>query len=101
MGGRGSQMNDDNKKDDTFEMIEILENATIIYDDGNRAIFETSYITDKGMILIGRILKVEKTDLCKSISSIDCHDIFRECGGIPKDTIKSIEGGIKKKVFKK
>ena len=93
-------MNDDNKKDDTFEMIEILENATIIYDDGDRAIFEAILLTDQGVIF-GQILIVEKTDLCKSISSIDCHEIFRECGGIPKDNIKSIEGGIKKKVFKK
>jgi len=56
-------MNDENKKDDTFEMIEILENATIIYDDGNRAIFEAIHITDKGVILIGRILKDGKTDV--------------------------------------
>ena len=101
MGGRGSQMNDDNKKDDTFEMIEILENATIIYDDENRAIFEAIFLTDKGVILIGRILKDEKTDHCKSIGSIDCHEIFMEDGGIPKENIKHIEGGIKKKVFKK
>jgi hypothetical protein len=94
-------MKKDNKKDDTFEMIEILENATIIYEDENRAIFEAIFLTDKGEIIFGRILAVEKTDLCKSVSSIDCHDIFRECGGIPKDNIKSIEGGTKKTVLKK
>ncbi len=100
MGGRGSQMNDDNKKDDTFEMIEILENATMIYDDGDRAIFEAILLTDQGVIF-GQILKVEKSDHCKSVSSIDCHEIFMEYGGIPKDIIKSIEGGTKKTVFKK
>ena len=91
----------DNKKDAIFEIIEILENATIIYDDGNRAIFKAILLTDKREIIFGQILTFEKTDHCKSISSIDCHDVFRECGGIPKDIIKSIEGGIKKTVFKK
>ncbi len=94
-------MNDENKKDDTFEMIEILENATIIYDDGNRAIFEAIFLTAEGEIIFGQILKVEKTDLCKSISSIDCRDIFRECGGIPKDNVKRIEGGTRRTVYKK
>ena len=101
MDGRGSQMNDKNKKDDTFEMIEILENATIIYDDGGRAIFETIHITDKGVILIGRILKDEKIGHCKSIGNIDCHEIFMEDGGIPKDNVKRIEGGTRKTVYKK
>jgi len=101
MGGRGSQVNDDNKKDDTFETIEILENVTIIYDDGDRAIFETIHITDKGVILIGRILKDEKTGHCKSIGSIDCHEIFMEDGGIPKDNVKRIEGGTRRTVYKK
>ena len=100
MENRGNQMNDDNKKDDTFEMIEILENATIIYDDGDRAIFEAILLTDQGVIF-GQILKVEKSDHCKSVNSIDCHEIFMECGGIPKENIKHIEGGIKKPVFKK
>jgi len=94
-------MKEDNKKDDTFEMIEILENATIIYDDGDRAIFKAIFLTDKKVIIFGQILTVENTDHCKPASSIDCHDVFMECGGIPKDIIKSIEGGIKKTVFKK
>ena len=94
-------MNDENRKDDTFEMIEILENATIIYDDGDKAIFEAIFLTDKREIIFGQILTVEKADHCKSVSSIDCHKIFMECGGIPKDNIKSIEGGTKKIVLKK
>ncbi len=93
-------MKEDNKINDTFEMIEILENATIIYDDGDREIFEAILLTDNGVIF-GWILKIEKTDNCKSISSIDCHEIFMEGGGIPKDNIKHIEGGIKKTVIKK
>ncbi len=38
------------KKEDTFEMIEILENATIIYNDEDRAIFEAILLTDQGLI---------------------------------------------------
>jgi hypothetical protein len=94
-------MSDKSKKDDTFETIEILENVTIICDDGDRAIFETIHITDKGVILIGRILKDEKIGHCKSIGSIDCHEIFMEDGGIPKDNVKQIKGGIKRTVYKK
>ena len=101
MDGRGSQMNDDNKKDDTFEMIEILENATIIYDDGDRAIFEAIFLTDEGEIIFGQTLTVEKTGHCKSISSIDCHEIFIECGGIPKDNVKQIKGGTRRTVYTK
>ena len=93
-------MNNNNKKEDTFEMIEILENAAIIYDDGDREIFEAIFLTDNEVIF-GWILKIEKTDDCKSVSSIDCHEKFIESGGIPKDNIKHIKGGIKKKVFKK
>lgn len=94
-------MKDENQKYETFETIEILENVTIIYNDENRVIFEAIFPTDKGEIIFGRILAVEKTDLCQSVNSIDSHDIFRACGGIPKDNIKSIEGGTKKTVLRK
>jgi hypothetical protein len=87
------------KKDDKFEIIEILENATIIYEDGKREIFEAIFLTDEGEIIFGQLLAVENTDLCESVNSIDCHDVFGECGGIPKDNIKSIEGGTKKNVL--
>jgi len=89
------------KKDDKFEMIEILENATLIYEDGKREIFEAIFLTEYGEIIFGQIVADEKVDLCKSVSSGDCHDIFREYGGIPKDNIKSIEGGSKKTVLRK
>ena len=42
----------------------------------------------------------EKVNLCKYINSVDCHVIFRECGGIPKDNIQFIEGGTRKTVLK-
>ena len=85
MGCRGNQM----KKDDKFGMIEILENATIIYKDTEREIFEAIFITDSRDIIFGQIL------------SNDSQDLFVECGGIPKDNIKSIEGGTKKMAYKK
>lgn len=87
------------KKDDKTEMIEILENATVIYEDGKREIFEAILLTDEGEIIFGQLLAVENTALCKSVNSIERHDVFGECGGIPKDNIKSIEGGTKKKVL--
>jgi len=93
-------MNKENKKNEAIETIEILENATIVYDDGNRAIFKAILLTNKREVIFGQILTVENVDHCKSIGGIDCHDVFRECGGIPKDIIKSIEGGTKKTVLK-
>jgi len=94
-------MKEANKKIDTSEIIEIVENATIIYTEGKRAIFEAIFVTEEGEIIFGQIVKVEKTDYCRSAGSIDCHEIFIEWGGIPKDNINHIEGGIKKKVFRK
>lgn len=93
-------MNKENKKNEAIETIEILENATIVYDDGNRTIFKAILLTNKREIIFGQILTVENVDHCKSIRDIDCHDVFKECGGIPKDIIKSIEGGTKKTVLK-
>ena len=79
------------KKENKFELIEILENATIIYKNGNREIFEAIYPTEYGEVIFGQIL----------YGSIeDCPGFFKECGGIPKDNIKSIVGGIKKTVVK-
>ena len=90
----------DDIKKNTFNITEINQKTTnlkIPKGIKSWAIF----LSDKRVIIFGRILTVENTDHCKSISSIDCHDIFRVCGGIPKGNIKSIEGGTKKTVFKK
>ena len=61
------------KKDDSFKMIEILQNATITYSDGVKEQFEAVRITDKGVV-IGRILDNE----------------FVDCGFISKGNIKEI-----------
>ena len=56
-------MDGENKKGDPFERIEKLDNVTITYDDGDRAIIEAIHITYKGLSIIGRILTREKTKL--------------------------------------
>ena len=77
--GRDSRMN--GKKDDPFGTIEILENAIVIYTDGNREIFEAIRMTDRGVI-IGRVLD----------------DEFVDCGFISKGNIKEIRDGVKKQI---
>ena len=69
------------KKDDSFEMIEILENAIVIYSDGVKEQFEALRVIDKGVI-IGRIIDGE----------------FLDCGFISKGNIKEIKDGVKKKI---
>ena len=91
----------DNKKDDLFEIIEILENTIIIYKDGDRVIYEAVFLNREREIIFGKLLRDDELDLDNSIELSDCNEIFIEYGGIPKDNIKSIEGGIKKTVFKK
>ena len=73
-------MNIKNTKDDTYKMIEILQNATVIYSDGVKEQFEAIRLVDKGVI-IGRILD----------------NRFFDCGFISKRNIKEIKGGKKRK----
>ena len=97
MDGRGSQMNDDNKKDDTFETVEILENVTVIHKNNNRELFDAIHITCNA-VLTGQILKIDKTEPCKSGKYCET---FVESGIIPKDNVKRIEGGTRRTVYKK
>lgn len=94
-------MYDDSKKDETFETIEILENAILIYNEGDRAIFEAIFLTNEREIISDQILTTKKKDLDKSDRIFDCNEIFIECGGILKENIKYIKGGTKRTVFKK
>ena len=68
-----------------FEIINILEMAKIIYNDGKRDIFEAIHITEEG-IHTGRI-----------INNFE----FINGGFIPKENIKNIIGGIERKILKK
>jgi len=70
-----------NKQKESFEVIEIIKNATVIYTDGVKEQFEAVRMTDKGVI-IGRVLDNE----------------FLDCGFISKGNIKKITDGVKKKI---
>jgi len=74
-------MNKENSNKNTFEviaMIEILQNATVIYTDGVQESFEALRVINKGVI-IGRIIDGELV----------------EYGYISKNSIKEIRNGEK------
>jgi len=66
---------------DKSEMIEIIQNAIVIYSDGVKEQFEAVCMTNRGVI-IGRIMD----------------DEFFDCGFISKGNIKEIKEGVKKKI---
>ena len=68
-----------------FEIINILEMAKIIYSDGKMDIFNVIYKANEG-VYIGRIINQNE---------------FINGGFIPKENIKEIIGGIKRKMLKK
>ena len=75
----------ENRKDDTYEMIEILENATVFYTDGTQEKYDAIHITDK-WVFTGHVLN---------------NEVFVEGGGIPKENVKHIEHNAKRKIRKK
>ena len=102
-------MNDENKKDDTFEMIEVVKDAIVIYNDGDKKLFDAIHITDKG-VFTGHTLKIGKTESCtvigflgraKERTYISCGEQFIEGGGIPEYSIMAIKGGTRKAIYKK
>jgi hypothetical protein len=66
-------------------MIEVLENATIVYTDGVKERYDAIHMTEK-MAIIGRIFKINGTEL------------FKECGFISRQNIKQIYNGSKRKI---
>ena len=76
-------MNIKNTKDDTYKMIEILQNATVIYTDGVREQFDAMRLTDK-WVIIGRIIDGE----------------FVDYGVISRQNIKEINECTKRKIHK-
>ena len=78
-------MNDKNKKDKSFETIEILENTIVIYSDGTREYYDAVQVIDN-LVIFGQIIN---------------HSEFLPSGGIPKNSIRNIEGGMKKIVIRK
>ena len=71
--------------DNDSEVIEILEMAKIIYNDGKMDIFNAIYKANEG-VYTGRIINQNE---------------FINGGFIPKENIKEIIGGIKRKMLKK
>ncbi len=88
-------MNEKKEKNDTFETIEIVKDAMVIYWDKGKELFDTIQITNKGVIT-GRILKIDK----KARVCVNCHEMFVESGFIPRDNIIRIEGGTIRKIYK-
>lgn len=78
-------MKDNKKNGKNYSTIKILQNATVIYDNGDREIFEAVYVTKRG-VYIGRIVN---------------HNEFMEYGFITAQIIKKILNGSKKKLYKK
>jgi len=66
-------------------MIEVLVNATVVYNDGVKERFDAILITKK-RIITGRIFRKEQSEE------------FKECGFIPRPNIKQIYNGSKKKI---
>ena len=71
------------KNKDTCRVIEIIQNATVVYTDNIQESFEVLRVIDKGVI-IGRIIDGELV----------------EYGYISKNSIKKIKGGLKRMVNK-
>lgn len=90
-------MDNGNIEDVTLETIEILENAIVIYMDGSRKLFDAIHITNRGVI-IGYILRLDNIEKCMGST---CCEVFVESGGIPKNNVKYIEGGVRKVVYTK
>ena len=70
-----------------MKLIEILKNATIIYNDGVKERYDAIQVTDR-KIVTGRVLKVGKTEK------------FGAYGFISRKNIKQIYDGSKKKIAK-
>lgn len=65
-------------------MVEVLENATIVYIDGVKERFDAICLT-ANRIITGRIFKIDGTEE------------FKECGFISRQNIKQIYNGSKRK----
>ena len=78
-------MQDNRKYGKNYSIVKILQNATIIYNNDDRELFEAVYVTKIG-VYIGRIINQNE---------------FMEYGFISGQVIKKIINGSKKKMYKK
>ena len=77
-----------NNLNNNVEIVDIIQNAIIIYTDGISEFFDAIRVTDKGVI-IGRILEKDKTEE------------FIDCGFISNRSIKKIKKGTKIKIVQR
>jgi hypothetical protein len=84
---------ENHKKNNKFELIEVIENVAVIYQRGRekKEVFDAIYLNGDG-IYTGYILKKAGNNFFEE---------FIECGFIPKHNIKNIEGSVKRKVYKR
>ncbi len=99
------------KKNNHFELIEVIENVAVIYKMGRekKEVFDAIHINKEG-IFTGFILKKEKTNSfnnkglmgrLRKKSYYSFFEEFIECGFIPNHNIKKIQGSVKRKVYKR
>ena len=100
-------MNIKRKKDNGVEMIDIIKDAIVTYNDGDKKLFEAIHITDK-KILTGYVLKMDNKELNRIVNFFgraknkilnSCCEQFIERGGIPGDSILSIKGGNDRAIY--
>lgn len=70
-----------------MKLIEILKNATIVYNDGVKERYDAIHVTDK-KVITGRVLKTGRTEK------------FGAYGFISRRNVKQIYDGSKKKIPK-
>ena len=96
-------MND--KKKDRFKVIEIFETAVIVFNDGEKKMFDAIEIKEKQGVFNGFIKKIDKDDFVLTAkhnnNSKELNRCFIETGFIPKSNIKRIESGKYCKILKK
>ena len=93
-------MNTRTVNENTFRLIEILENVKITYTCGKKVFFDAAYVTKDGVIT-GRIVSMNKDNRGKKNKSSSSQEVFIECGYIPMQKIGDIKGDIKKNIFLK
>jgi len=77
--GRDTFMSRNCRKDGLSESKKLLKNASVVYSDGNREVFEAIQVTDRG-IIIGRFYTEENG-----------REEFVSFGFIPWSSIKQID----------
>lgn len=90
-----------NCENELFERIEIYENASIIYPDGNRDVFEGIQISDN-KVIFGRVKVIKYNTVKNNLKPLkDSIEVFVETGIIPESNIKKIQGGKKRLIYHK